>query len=194
MSIISIEQCLSQLQELDLKFSEIEDDRDDFEDDYEHLHEYNRLKYLDFLNRRSDTFFGKHWSKFRIAILELAKQYLELSEEGRERIRDRVSGFNQIRVNGLSLVNEQRWLILAASDRDFLRRLLAVVSLLNLGDNTGFATQFVLADLHYQARKVGIKPDPIFDGISSISSEKIIQPADVSPRKFFASFMDLPEN
>jgi hypothetical protein len=157
------------LKVLEDRFEQIEDDGDDFDEDRSRIPEMSQKEYLEFLERRSQTDFGKTWTVYRRLILELVEIYLNATSKQRGMIRRAVRNMINIKCYAMALCYEQSWLILDESGEPLLRSLVGLISIVDIGNE--LLSQFTLTDLHGQATAVAhIEIDPIIAEIAAISS------------------------
>ncbi|QDU01069.1 hypothetical protein V6x_07470 [Gimesia chilikensis] len=160
---------LEQLKVLEDRFEQIEDDGDDFDEDRSRIPEMSQKEYQEFLERRSQTDFGKTWTVYRRLMLELVEIYLNATSKQRGMIRRAVRNMINIKCYTMALCDEQSWLILDESGEPLLRSLVGLISMVDKGNE--LLSQFTLTDLHGQATAVAqIEIDPIIAEIAAISS------------------------
>ncbi len=174
------------LVEIEERFSAVPHDRSAFGEELCRLHEMSRDEYQEFLERRSQTEFGKIWSRYRNIMLQLADEYLTCSDDRRKEIRQRIAGLHRVKVRAIVLGKEQVWLVRSDRDLSTLRRIVAFVSIADRAD--AFSNREFLSDLYYFARNAKMDLLPILKEIAELSSD--VPPGDrtVSTRKYFREF------
>lgn len=179
---------LEQLKVLEDRFEQFEDDGDDFEEDRNRIPEMSQKEYREFLERRSQTDFGKTWTDYRRLMLELVEIYFNATSNQRERIRRAIRNMLNVRCYAMELCNEQGWLIHNKSGEPLLRSLVGLFSIADFGNDP--AAQFTLTDLYGQATAVAqIDIDPIIAEVAAISSSSAEHiESGVSTQQFLKEF------
>lgn len=188
-----VEQLDLVLSQVDFSLASVEDDRDDFDEEYCKLQagEYSPEQYRDLLARRARTRFGQLWSNYRKAMLDLAGLYLSAQEQNRRWIRRVVSEKNRVRFYVAELVEEQVRLVSSTDDAGLFKKVLASVSMADPGADLAYSLQFVLTPAFHQAREAGIDVRAVFYEIGLLSSTEPREPVGKSASEFLANFEPL---
>lgn len=186
---MSIENQLFLLEE---QFERMEDDRDDFDEEIVRIPEMTIKEYLNFLEQRSQTEFGKLWTVYRSQMFNLVDEYLNCNPERRVEIRKMVSNKSNVKCNVLDLIEEQGWFIKDKSDESLLRRLIGLLSIADLGYS--LATLFTVNDLYGMAGHANIDIQPVLSKIASFSSDSAENiESNISTKEFLETFEPLDE-
>ena len=166
----------------------IPDDRDDFEEVFGRISSLSIQEYLEFLDQRQQTDFGQAWAAFRRTIFELVTMYLSSPEIGRKQIRDIVVSKPMIRDCIPTLIEEQSWLIRVPSDVDLLEKLVGLLSLADVGSDSGLAIRTVLTDLWHQAQRASIDIEATVRKVALVSNSIPQKSGGLSTRDFLLNF------
>ncbi len=175
-----------ELVEIENNFSLLPEDGDDFDQELCRLHEMSRDEYQEFLERRSQTEFGKVWSRYRNIMLQLADEYLTCSDDHRKEIRQRIAGLLYCMTYVVVLGEEFFWLLRIEQDLLTLRRIVAMVSIADDSDDP--TNQSLLSNVYHQAKKTPLDVEQVLTEISSISSDVPPKGKAVSTREYLGSF------
>ncbi|QDT88281.1 hypothetical protein [Gimesia chilikensis] len=182
-----IDHILKQLEDIEARFEIIEEDDDDFDDDLCRIPEMSEEEYLEFLEARGQTEFGKVWRVYRGLMFDLVDEYLNCTPECRLKIRKLISKLSNVKFDVCRLVEEQGWLIKDRSDENLLRRLIGLLSISDLGYS--LATLFTVNNLYGAASNAKIDIQPIMSEIASISSDEAENiDSDKSTKEFLETF------
>ncbi|QDV18257.1 hypothetical protein Pan153_29140 [Gimesia panareensis] len=148
----------------------------------------SKEEYLEFLEAREQTEFGKIWRVYRRLMFELVDEYLNARHKQREELRKKIWSMDNVQAYLFRLCDEQSWLIRDRSDEPLLRRLIGFISIADSGYT--LPKQFLVTDLYDQATKVAqIEIGPLLSEIAKISSDKTEHiSSGVSTQKFLKDF------
>lgn len=164
-----------------------DDDLDTFDDDVCRIPEMDKSEYGEFLGRRAATRFGKVWTEYRRAMLELASEYEMSSPDGRDEIRDSVGQLANVRNFLGTLVEEQSWLVTAEHDERLVRTILLLVSIADFGDDP--AAQSIVTGLYQQSQNANIDVDTLLSEVAEFSSDAPRTGGIGSTKQFLTSFV-----
>lgn len=166
------------VEKIDKELAVIEYPRDGFARGSDELHNMDASQYESYLHARDQTEWGQIWSRYRKLMLDMAEEYLQSSESGREHLRRLVAHHKQFRLNYMNVIPELEWSVRSKDDKDHVVSAVAIVSLCDQG--VTMLNHELMTNLWYSAKQHLIDVESIFKTVAELSSSAIPQRVDGS--------------